>query len=269
MSQVQNRDRLHVQPETPHGEDTSPAFETPAQEQAEDYRAVRVHVTNPVATSTADVQFGIYETVVLPGSGNQQILPRDPLRQYAYIMSIDEPIVLTTTLEASQATVNQGTAPANVTGYGTATSPGAFTNVAATSALPAGLYTVTVTGYLSGTTAAATDDDNMQLVAAAAGLGRILVNTGGGVATLTVPYQSPGGVQLIAQTIGAGTAASVYHASIVAVPQGADLTPNPAGSYLPALVWTPPIRHNDPVYAANTSATPTRVVFMVERGAQE
>jgi hypothetical protein len=156
MSPVQNRDRLHVQPATPHGEDVSDAFETPAQEQAEDYRAVRVHVTNPVATSTADVQFGIYETIVLAGGGNQQILPRDPLRQYAYIFAVDEPVVLTTTLEASQAPSNQ-----------------------------------------------------------------------------------------------------------------VALVPNPSGAYLPAATWTPPIRHNDPVYAANTSATPTRVVFMVERGAQE
>lgn len=153
MSQIQNRDQFHVQSEAP--QDGIP-FETPEQEAQEDYAAVRVHVTNPVATSTADVQFGIYETIVLPGSGNQQILPHDPLRQYAYLMSVDEPIVITTTLEASQAPVNQ-----------------------------------------------------------------------------------------------------------------VALVPFPSGAYMPALAWTPPIRHNDPVYAANTSATPTRVVLLVERGMQE
>jgi hypothetical protein len=267
MTGIQNRDRLHTQSQAPHGEDASNAFETPAQEQAEDYRAVRVHVTNPVATSTADVQFGIYETIVIPGSGNQQVLPRDPLRQYAYILTVDEPVVLTTTLEASQASTNQGAVQANVTGYGTATSPVVFTNVAATPAAPAGLYTVTAQAYLSGTTAAI-DDDNMQLLSGGTGLGRLLVTTAGNLATLTVPWQSAGGT-LIVQSIAAGTAASVYHASITAVPAAADLTPNPSGGYLPVNNWTPAIRHNDPVYAANTSAIPTRVVFLVERGAQE
>jgi hypothetical protein len=105
----------------------------------------------------ADVQFGIYETIVLAASGNGQILPRDPLRQYAYVMSLDSDIVLTTTLEASQAPVNQ------------------------------------VAGV-----------------------------------------------------------------------------PNPSGGYLPKGMFTPAIRHNDPVYAASTStAAATRVVILVERGAQE
>ena len=150
MSDIISRDRLHVQDDTPrehHGQ------ETPAENKAEDYAAIRVHVTNPVATTTGATQFGIYQTIVIPGSGSQQILPHDPLRQYAYIMTVDEPVVITTTLEASQSPANQ--------------------------------------------------------------------------------------------------VASV---------------PNPAGAYLPITSWTPAIRHNDPVYAANTSATPTRVVVMVERG---
>ena len=148
---VQNRDRLHTQDESAH----PGPVETVEQEAVEDYAAVRVHVTNAVDVSPA-AQFGIYETIVLAGSGNQQILPRDPLRQFAYIMSVDEPVVITTTLEASQATVNQ-----------------------------------------------------------------------------------------------------------------VALVPNPSGAYMPALAWTPPIRHDDPVYAANTSSTPTRVVVLVERGTQE
>lgn len=149
---VQNRNQFHTQDDAPH----VPVYETPQEEAAEDYKAVRVHVTNPVATTTADVQFGTYETIVLPGSGNLQILPRDPLRQYAYIVSIDQDVVLTTTLEAAQASVNQ---------------------------------------------------------------------------VASVPF--------------------------------------PSGAYLPKLSWTPAIRHNDPVYAANTSATVTRITILVERGAQE
>lgn len=147
---IQNRERLHVQDDTP--EDWTQQ-ETPAEDKAQDYTAVRVHVTNPVATTTGATQFGIYETLVIPGSGNMQILPHDQLRQYGYIMTIDEPIVISTTLEPSQSPNNQ-----------------------------------------------------------------------------------------------------------------VALVPNPSGAYLPTLSWLPPIRHNDPVYAANTSATPTRVVVLVERG---
>jgi hypothetical protein len=42
--------------------------------------------------------------------------------------------------------------------------------------------------------------------------------------------------------------------------------PNPQGAYLPVTSWTPAIRHNDAIYAAATSATPTRVVVLIERG---
>jgi hypothetical protein len=43
--------------------------------------------------------------------------------------------------------------------------------------------------------------------------------------------------------------------------------PVPSGAYVSALAMTPPIRHNDPVWAANTStSTATRVVVYIERG---
>jgi hypothetical protein len=43
--------------------------------------------------------------------------------------------------------------------------------------------------------------------------------------------------------------------------------PVPSGAYVPALAMTPAIRHNDPVWAANTStSTATRVVVYIERG---
>jgi hypothetical protein len=152
---IQHHDRLHVQSEAPHP--GIQPFETPAQEAVEDYAAVRVHVTNPVKTTTGATQFGVYQTIVIPASGNGQVLPHDPLRQYAYILSVDFDVVITTTLEASQAPNNQ--------------------------------------------------------------------------------------------------VASV---------------PNPSGGYLPKGMFTPAIRHNDPVYVANTStASPTRVVILVERGSTE
>lgn len=111
---IQQRDRLHTQSEAPHpGYST---FETPEQQAVEDYAAVRVHVTNPVETTTGGTQFGIYETIVLVASGNTQVLPHDPLRQYAYIMSVDFDVVLATTLEQAQASVNQVAAVPNPSG---------------------------------------------------------------------------------------------------------------------------------------------------------
>jgi hypothetical protein len=270
---IVNRDRLHTQPEDAHA-GIEGQFETPQQEAAEDYGAVRVHVTNPVATSTADVQFGIYETIVVPASGNQQVLPRDPLRQYAYIMPVDEPVVLSTTLEASQATTNQaaGNSPASLSSpTGSQTSPG-IGQVITSLALPAGTYTVSWTVGLGGTTSA-TDVDNFELLLGAAQLMTSMNASGSGSnypqpgTTIVVPA---GGATVAISAIAAGTAASVYRGQFTATPQGSQPGPSfPSGAYLPALMWTPAIRHNDPVYAANTSATPTRVVIMVERGAQE
>jgi hypothetical protein len=75
-----------------------------------------VRVTNPVATTTAATHFGIYETIALPAGGNLPVLPRDDLRQYAYIMSIDFDVVLSTALEASQAPVNQVASVPNPSG---------------------------------------------------------------------------------------------------------------------------------------------------------
>src|ERR1700735_739994 len=151
QKQIVNRDRLHVQDDSPElfGEE----FETPAEVEAEDYAAVRVHVTNAVETTTGATQFGVYETIVIPPATVQQILPRDDLRQYAYITAVDAALVIGTTLEQVQGSNN-----------------------------------------------------------------------------LTA------------------------------------LTPFPSGAYVVSGATTPPIRHNDPVYAVNTSATVNcRVVVMIER----
>ena len=43
--------------------------------------------------------------------------------------------------------------------------------------------------------------------------------------------------------------------------------PVPSGGYVPKGIWTPPIRHNEAVYAANTSTSAqNRVTVLVERG---
>ena len=110
---VQNRDRLHTQDEAAH---PGPA-EGPEQDTAADYAAVRVHVTNPVATTTDDIQYGSYATIIIPASvagipSWAQLLPHDPLRQYAYIYAVDYPIVIATTLAEVQSAANvSGTFP--------------------------------------------------------------------------------------------------------------------------------------------------------------
>ena len=109
---IQNRDMLHVQD---HGT-AHDGYETPEQQAAEDYQAVRVHVTNPVATTTGATQYGSYQTIVVPPATVEQLLPHDPLRQYAYITPIDEPIVIGTTLEQVQGANNVGATVPNPSG---------------------------------------------------------------------------------------------------------------------------------------------------------
>jgi hypothetical protein len=154
MSPAQNQQRLHQQDESPLIEEAETAGPAGAE-----YEAVRVRVIGSVKTSTGDDQFGTLATIVIPPSAAgapsyAQVLGRDPLRQYAYLTAIDEPVVLTTALEQAQSASN-----------------------------------------------------------------------------------------------------------VVA------LVPIPDGLYLPAGTTTPPIRHNDPVWAVNTSlTTATRVTVSVERG---
>jgi hypothetical protein len=111
---IQNRDRLHVQDHQDHAEAWELA--TPAEQQAEDYAALKVFVTNAVETTTGAAQFGAYETIVVPPATVQQLLPHDPLRQFAYITPIDEAIVLGTTLEQCQGANNLVAAVPNPSG---------------------------------------------------------------------------------------------------------------------------------------------------------
>src|SRR6185437_9163593 len=93
-------------------------YETPEEQAADEYTALPVRVTNPVATTTAATQFGSYETIVVPPGTTGQLLPHDPLRQYAYITPVDEPIVVGTTLEQVQGANNVGaTVPSPSGGY--------------------------------------------------------------------------------------------------------------------------------------------------------
>src|SRR6185437_2281379 len=78
---------------------------------------IHVIVDGPVATTTAATQYGAYTTFVLPASGVARVLPLDPDREYAYITSIDNPIVLCNTLEAAQSAANTVANVPNPQGY--------------------------------------------------------------------------------------------------------------------------------------------------------
>lgn len=102
---VAQRDRMHVADEPPHPHKES--HEPSEMNAAEDYAAVKVHVTNPVATTSAATEFGAYSTWVLaPGASGVEVLPHDPRRQYAYLYSADNPIVISTMLEQAQSAGN-------------------------------------------------------------------------------------------------------------------------------------------------------------------
>jgi hypothetical protein len=83
---------------------------------AEPYAAVPVRVVGVVETSTGADQFGIYQTFTIPASSAaaivpsfEQVLARDPLREYAYILPIDGAAIVTTSLENLSTPNNIGT----------------------------------------------------------------------------------------------------------------------------------------------------------------
>lgn len=119
MNEVINRDRMHLLDEPAHEPHIPAKVETAEANAVEDMTAIPVHVTNPVATTTGATQFGAYSTVPIPASASTgpasyvQVLPHDPRRQYAYILSVDNPVVIATDLERAQASGNVGTGAGN------------------------------------------------------------------------------------------------------------------------------------------------------------
>jgi hypothetical protein len=124
----------------------------------EAYEPVAIRIVGPVSTTTDADQYGTYVTVVVSTTINPValVLPYDPMRQYAYLYSVDQDIVIATTKEQAESSANQVSS-----------------------------------------------------------------------------------------------------------------VPGPQGGYLPKTTWTPPIRHNDPVWVAATSSTPTRVTVLIERSAAD
>jgi hypothetical protein len=87
--------------------------------------SVPVHAEKPLRTVNAASAHANYFTITLSASTGgipavQQILPRDDDRVVAYLMPIDGPVIIATTLEQAQDPTNVGgTYPSGITGSGT------------------------------------------------------------------------------------------------------------------------------------------------------
>jgi hypothetical protein len=244
---IQDRNRLHVQDESP--EYGTEEFETAGEMAAEDYAAVRVHVTNPVAVTTGATQFGIYETIVIPVStaavvAYAQVLPRDDLRQYGYITAVDYPLILTSTLEQAQSPGNVVTGSVTIANPTPAQPAVPATGVAQQNV---NLYPVTVVISPNGATITNVSVNG--------------VTVGTAAGTYTVP--SAGSIS-IAYSVATPT---WVWSDAAAAATTAIAAPFPNGAYLPAGMTCPPIRHNDPVWAVNTSLVAAcRASVITERG---
>jgi|ERR1700722_86312 len=111
---------------------------------------------------------------------------------------------------------------ASLTTHTSATGPGAAGSLGAINAIPAGVYSITVYLSLSGTTAAA-DQDNARLQVDSGTIVTLPLNTslttGVVMPPITIVAASVG-TNIRVQTIGAGTATAVYDCTIVATKVG-------------------------------------------------
>jgi hypothetical protein len=75
------------------------------------YDPVAVRMVGAVSTTTDADQYGTYVTVVVSTTVNPValVLPYDPMRQYAYLYSVDQDIVIATTKEQAESASNQVT----------------------------------------------------------------------------------------------------------------------------------------------------------------
>lgn len=236
---------------------------------------VPVHVGHPVKTWPQSAQFGIYFTFAIPpGSANAtMILPEDPDRLRAVLQVNGSNVVLCNSQSAAQAVGNIAAAavtPPSLMVANSVTGPLANGVIAQLTAVPAGVYQISWTIGLGGTTAGA-DRNNFEL----------LVN---GVVQLTSINASGTGTQVTGPTItlalaanstvsvtaiGAGTATAIYSAQIVATPVstgGLNLPATPAGFVLAKGTSPAALESQSPVWAVNTDPTSTALVSVcVER----
>lgn len=169
-------------------------------------------IKSPEELTSLAVEFGGGSQYIIPAlSGNQpvQILTRRPTRDKARIL------VASLSATALSASSNSSTTIA-----GSVAAPASGTVIVSLSGLPAGLYQVTISAYIDGTVAAANDDDNITYQPVTNGASaKLLVNSNGSISTITYYIFLNGATSIIVRA-GAnnGTAGSVYHAQINAVP---------------------------------------------------
>lgn len=204
-----------------------------------------------------------------------QLLPRDYDRLEARVLAVDQPIVLAQSREMAESAANQvaGTAAASVAtqiAFGNPTNPAAGAAIASVGPLPAGNYTVYATMMLGGSTGVG-DNSNVQVQVNATVVGTIIYTNTTAVVNPPSPpivVTVPAGGTVSLNTIGASGATTIYRAQLVVTPLSPAAAvagpPAPVGSYQPAGLDRT-FRNCDEVWAAATSATPTRISVIVSR----
>jgi hypothetical protein len=130
----------------------------------------------------------------------------------------------------------QGTIPGYPAGSGSASSPGAFTVIASTTVPVAGTYTIAWTVSLAGTLSG-TETNNFHLDVNGARIATsVNADTAGSYPQTPVTYTFNAGDQIEVYNVNAGTANSVYGASIPAAGGSLTLQVGPQGL---GTVWYP------------------------------
>ena len=193
-----------------------------------------------------------------------ELLGQDDNRRNAVVMTLDEPVVISFSQQAAEDPRNPSSSPApaagSATASGSATDPAANTAIAFTGTLPAGVYQVSATVFLSGTVTAA-DGSNMELVADSAQVGVIAYPGVANVpvtytATVTLTTAGTIGIQAVADASGAS---AVYDGSVTATPVSPAAAGTSANGFVlpvnvPLLLNTKSV-----IYCTATSATASRV----------
>jgi hypothetical protein len=248
--------------------------------QQETYEPIPVVIHNPEAIAPRAVPASgepeevTCATLVLTAQDPvQQLLPVDPQRAEAIVLQPgDNDIVIAHSKGEAQAVSNSAAvqSPASINANGSQNSP-AGGQVIASAFLPAGIYTVSWTVSIGGTTSG-TEANNFQLLLGAT----VIQGSQNGSTTGIVAPQIPvtivvpaGGATLSVQAIIAGTAASVYRAQFAATPvsRSALSLPNPSGVIMPAAMTAPLKIRTQGRLLATAQAFPTRVGIIITRRA--
>lgn len=141
---------------------------------------------------------------------------------YAYFQRlVTGNAALSGAINVSRAAVGVEATSANVSTTSSVNAPGADAVVASIANLPGGTYEVDITTFITGTTVATLESDNMQFKVGSTASGKIINPVSGttgatdtGKFSTRINIASPTTISVNA--VGAATASSVYKASIVA-----------------------------------------------------